>query len=63
MVTEYTYTNIRRILDEIHRHPLLSSVTLEQVVSYIITFMGLFGMPKIYQDKEEILNIIIGQKR
>ena len=57
MVTEYTYTNIRRILDEIHRHPLLSSVTLEQVVSYIITFMGLFGMPKIYQDKEEILNI------
>ena len=52
MVTEYTYTNIRRILDEIQRHPLLSSVTLEQVVSYIITFMGLFGMPKIYQDKE-----------
>ena len=57
MVKEYQYTNIRRVLDELHRHPLLSDLTLEQVVSYIVSFIGIFGMPKLYQDKEEILHI------
>lgn len=57
MVKEYQYTNIRRILDELHKHPLLQDLTLEQVVSYVITFIGIFGMPKLYQDKEEILHI------
>ena len=57
MVKEYQYTNIRRVLDELHRHPLLSDLTLEQVVSYIISFIGIFGMPKLYQDKEEVLHI------
>ena len=57
MVKEYQYTNIRRVLDELHRHPLLSDLTLEQVVSYIVSFIGIFGMPKLYQDKEEVLHI------
>lgn len=57
MIKEYQYTNIRRILDELHRHPLLSDLTLEQVVSYVVSFIGTFGMPKLYQDKEEILHI------
>lgn len=57
MIKEYTYINIRRILDELHRHPLLTGVTLEQVVSYTITFIGIFGMPKLYQDKEETIHI------
>jgi hypothetical protein len=51
------YTNIRQILDEVHRHPLMRDVTLEQVVSYLVTFMGLFGFPDIYIDKEEKLEI------
>lgn len=57
MVKEYQYTNIRRILDELHRHPLLSDLTLEQVISYVVSFIGIFGMPKLYQDKEEVLHI------
>ena len=52
MTKEYQYTNIRRVLDELHRHPLLSDLTLEQIVSYVVSFIGIFGMPKLYQDKE-----------
>ena len=57
MIKEYQYTNIRRILDELHRHPLLSDLTLEQVISYVVSFIGIFGLPKLYQDKEEVLHI------
>ena len=57
MVKEYQYTNVRQVLDELHRHPLLSDLTLEQVVSYIVSFIGIFGMPKLYQDKEEVIHI------
>lgn len=57
MIKEYQYINIRRVLDELHRHPLLSDLTLEQVVSYTVSFIGIFGMPKLYQDKEEVLHI------
>lgn len=57
MVKEISYTNIRRILDELHKHPLLSDLTLEQVVSYTVSFIGIFGMPKLYLDKEEVLHI------
>ena len=57
MIKEYQYINIRRVLDELHRHPLLSDLTLEQVVSYVVSFIGIFGMPKLYQDKEEIVHI------
>ena len=57
MIKEYQYINIRRVLDELHRHPLLSDLTLEQIVSYVVSFIGIFGMPKLYQDKEEVLHI------
>lgn len=57
MIKEYQYVNIRRILDELHRHPLLSDLTLEQVISYVVSFIGIFGLPKLYQDKEEVLHI------
>lgn len=57
MIKEYQYVNIRRVLDELHKHPLLSDLTLEQVISYVVSFIGIFGMPKLYQDKEEVLHI------
>ena len=57
MVKEYNYINIREVLSRILRHPLLQDVTLEQAVQYIIDFIGIFGMPKLYQDKEEVLHI------
>lgn len=57
MVKEYNYINIREALSRVLRHPLLQDVTLEQAVQYTIDFIGIFGMPKLYQDKEEILHI------
>lgn len=57
MVKEYNYISVREILSRILRHPLLQDVTLEQAVQYTIDFIGIFGMPKLYQDKEEVLHI------
>ena len=57
MVKEYNYINIREALSIVLRHPLLQDVTLEQAVQYTIDFIGIFGMPKLYQDKEEVLHI------
>lgn len=57
MIKEYQYVNIRRVLDELHRHPLLSDLTLEQVISYVVSFIGIFGMPRLYQDKEVIVTV------
>lgn len=55
MISEISYTNIRRVLDELHRHPLLSDLTLEQVISYVVSFIGIFGMPRLYQDKNSVI--------
>lgn len=57
MVKEYQYINIREALSRVMRHPLLQDVTLEQAVQYTLDFIGIFGMPKLYQDKEEIVHI------
>lgn len=57
MIKEYNYINIREVLSRILKHPLLQEVTLEQAVQYTIDFIGIFGMPKLYQDKEEVLHI------
>lgn len=57
MIKEYNYINIREILNRVLRHPLLQDVTLEQVVQYVIDFIGIFGLPKMYQDKEESIHI------
>lgn len=57
MIKEYNYINIREILNRLMRHPLLQDITLEQVIQYTLDFIGIFGMPKLYQDKEEILHI------
>lgn len=57
MVKEYNYINIREALSRVMRHPLLQDVTLEQAVQYTLDFIGIFGMPKMYQDKEEVVHI------
>ena len=54
MIKEYNYINIKEILSRLLRHPLLQDVTLEQIIHYILDFIGIFGMPKLYQDKEEV---------
>lgn len=57
MIKEYQYINIREILSRTLRHPLLKDTTLEQVIQYTIDFIGIFGMPRLYYDKEEVLHI------
>lgn len=57
MIKEYTYISIKEILSRLMRNPLLQDVTLEQAVQYTLDFIGIFGMPKLYQDKEEIVHI------
>lgn len=57
MVKEIRYTNIRRVLDNLLEHPMLSNLTLEQVVRHTIRFIGIHGYPKLYKDKEADINI------
>lgn len=57
MVTEIRYINIREVLSRVLRHPLLQEVNLEQAIQYTLDFMGIFGFPKIYTDKEVVVDI------
>lgn len=54
---DFKYVNIREILSRLLRHPLLQDVTLEQVIQYTVDFIGIFGLPKMYLDKEEVRTI------
>ena len=57
MVKEIRYTNIRRVLDNLLDHPMLRDLTLEQVVRHTVRFIGIFGLSKMYQDKETDVDI------
>lgn len=57
MVKEIRYTSINRVLDELMRHPMLNDLTLEQVVSYTLSFIGINGLPQLYQDKIDEVEI------
>ena len=51
MVTEIQHTNIRRVLDDLTEHPMLSSLTLEQAVRYTLKFIARHGYACLYEDK------------
>lgn len=57
MIKEIQYTNIRRVLDNLHEHPLLRDVTLEQAVRYTLRFISLHGYPKMFQEKQDKIEI------
>lgn len=57
MVKEIRYTSIKRVLDNLTDHPMLTDVTLEQAVRYAIRFIGIFGLPQMYEDKIEDVDI------
>lgn len=57
MVKEYNYVSVKEVLSRILRHPLLQDITLEQAVQHTIDFLGVFGMPKLFEDREEIIHI------
>lgn len=49
--------NIKVIIDKIMRHPLLQDVTLETVVDYTIDFMRIVGVPQMFEEKVELLEV------
>lgn len=57
MVKEIDYINIRELLSRVLRHPLLQDFTFEQAIQYTLDFIGLFGFPDLYKDKEEVVHI------
>lgn len=57
MVNEQQYTSIRRVMDNLMDHPLLRSLTLDQVVRYTLRFIGLHGYPRLYMDKVAVVDI------
>lgn len=57
MVKEIRYTNIRRVLDSLTEHPMLSDLTLEQAVRHVLRFISLHGYTKLYEDKQAVVEI------
>lgn len=52
MVKEIEYISIRELLSRVLRHKLLQEFTLEQAIQYTIDFIGIFGFPELYEDKQ-----------
>lgn len=57
MVNNVTYTNIREIASRLMRHPLMVDLTLESIIQYTVDFIGRMGLPPIYYDKVETVEI------
>lgn len=57
MVKEYNFISVKEILSRIMRHPLLTDLTLEAAIQYTIDFIGIMGLPKLYIDKIEYVEI------
>ena len=57
MVKEIQYTSIKRVLDNILDHPMMRDLSIDQVVRYVIRFIEINGFPKLYQDKQDTLDI------
>ena len=52
-----SYTNIRLILDKIMRHPLMRDISLETAVDYTVDFMKIVGVPSMFMEKTEIVEV------
>lgn len=50
-------TNIRRIVDRITRHPMLTDIPFETVIEYTIDFLSLMGTPGLYEEKVAVIEI------
>lgn len=57
MIKETQYTSIKNLLDRLTRHPMLKDISLESVVQYTIDFIAIFGLPKLYINKEATIQI------
>lgn len=50
-------TNIRLVLDNLLQHPMLDGLTLERAVNYAANFINIVGVPRIFEEKTEIVII------
>ena len=57
MVKEIEYISIRELLSRVLRHKLLQEFTLEQAIQYTIDFIGIFGFPELYEDRQAEVDI------
>lgn len=57
MVNNVSYVNIRVVLDRLLRHPLLTDLNLETAIQYTIDFISAMGLPNVYVDKVETIDI------
>ena len=57
MVREIEYVHIRELMSRVLRHKLLQEFTMEQAIHYTLEFIGIFGFPELYEDKETEVDI------
>lgn len=50
--------SIKVILDKIMRHPLMQDVSIETVVDYSIDFMRIVGVPAMFENKVEKVEVV-----
>lgn len=51
------YISIRQIIDDCLHHPLLQDLTLERAVAYSVDFIRIVGMPPMFIEKTQELEI------
>lgn len=57
MINNINYVSINEIASRITRHPLMADLTLEPIIQYTVDFINLVGLPQIYTDKQETIQI------
>lgn len=51
MVNNLDFIPLKEILSRVTRHPLLQDVDLEAGIQYTIDFLGIVGLPDVFEDK------------
>lgn len=51
------YISLKVILDNLLEHPLLKDVSFERAVNHTVHFMRIMGMPDIFMEKTEVIDI------
>lgn len=57
MVDNIQYVPLKEIISRVTRHPLLQDLDLEAAIQYAVDFIGIVGLPDVYIDKQECVNI------
>lgn len=57
MWSEFNYVRLPEILSRVMRNPLLRDLDLETAIQYTLDFFAVMGLPNIYVDKVEVIDI------